>query len=352
VAEQTALSIIAMATTRKSRARAMPSRALPIAAYVAPMKALGTPQVPDTDAGEWHCEIKFDGYRAIAVINDAKVTLWSRTQKPFDYPEILPPLQKLRCTNAVLDGEIVALDAKGRSSFQKLQGRDVGERPPIVYYVFDVLFLNGESTASLAIEIRRSLLKKLVEKPSRTLQLSPTFAVAPATFLASTKAQGLEGMILKRAGSLYESDRRSGTWLKIKNLNVQEFVIGGYTPPRNSRQHLGALLIGYYQNGKLLYAGKVGTGFTAKRLESLSHAFAPLVIDQCPFANLPLAHRSRFGTSMTPAVMRTVTWLKPKLVAQIEFTEWTQESILRHPVFLGLREDKLARDVRRDPSTR
>jgi bifunctional non-homologous end joining protein LigD len=315
---------------------------------VAPMKALGADAVPV--GGQWHGEIKFDGYRAIAIVRDGKAELWSRNQKPLAYPELEPPLAALRCSDAVLDGEIVALDAQGRSDFQVLQGRDLGERPPIVYYLFDLLHLNGHSLQSEPIEKRRAALEKLVRRPGKYLQLSRWFDVPPKTLLAEARRNGLEGIVLKRQGSRYESDRRSGAWLKVKNLNEQEFVIGGFTPPRNSRQYFGALLVGHYRAGKLIYAGKVGTGFDAQRLRSLHALFQPLKSKTCPFTNLPLDHRSRFGTGMTRAVMRTVTWLKPKLVAEIKFAEWTQEGILRQPVFLGLRDDKPAKQVRREAS--
>lgn len=319
-------------------------------AFVEPMKALGVTELPSSDDGKWIGEIKFDGYRALAVLNHGKVQLWSRNHKALDYPEVTLPLESLRCKTAVIDGEIVALDAHGRSDFQTLQGRDVGERPPIVFYAFDLLHLDGQSLTEQPLTTRRETLETLIKKSSRALQLSPTFDVPPAELLAAAKHQGLEGIILKQRDSLYETGRRSGSWLKIKNLNEQEFVIGGFTPPRNSRQHIGALLIGYYHRKKLHYAGKVGTGFTAHTLQELHTRFRPLVTKTCPFVNLPLDHRSRFGQGMTAAVMRTVTWLKPTLVAQIKFAEWTQEKILRQPVYLGLRRDKASKDVRREVS--
>ncbi|HWA25724.1 MAG TPA: non-homologous end-joining DNA ligase [Lacunisphaera sp.] len=310
------------------------------------MKALGVDGVPA--GGKWHCEIKFDGYRAVAVINRGKVELWSRNAKPLAYPEVLPPLEKLKCRNAVVDGEIVALDAEGRSNFQALQGRDLGERPPIVYFVFDLLHLDGVSCVDLPFEKRRDLLTRLLRAPAPAVRLSPVYDVDPQALLEEAARKGLEGIILKRADSAYEPDRRSGAWLKVKNVNEQEFVIGGFTPPRNSRVGFGAILIGHYRAGKLIYAGKVGTGYNSTMLRELHARFLTLRSDTCPFANLPLAHKSRFGQGMTRSVMRTVTWLKPKLVAQVKFTEWTTEGILRHPVFLGLRHDKPAKLVRRE----
>ncbi len=318
------------------------------AKFIPPMKALGVSTIPAHSLGEWYCEIKFDGYRAVAVINEGSAELWSRNHKPLDYPEVLPQLEKLPCSSAVIDGEIVALDLLGRSHFQLLQGRDLGDRPPIVYYAFDLLELDGISLLAEPIEVRRTALVKLLKKARRPLLLSPSFEADPVEFLEQARSQGLEGMILKRRESRYEADRRPGTWLKVKNLNEQEFVIGGFTPPRNSRQGFGAILVGYYDRGTLRYAGKVGTGFDRGLLLSLHEKFSALAVKACPFANLPLDHRSRFGQGMTPAVMQTVTWLKPTLVAQIRFAEWTQEGLLRQPVFIGLRKDKRAGDVRRE----
>lgn len=318
------------------------------ATFIPPMKALGVAAVPQGTAARWHCEIKFDGYRAIALLNGRKAGLWSRNRKPLDYPELLPALAGLKCRSAVLDGEIVALDDKGHTHFQTLQGRDLGERPPIVFYVFDLLQLNGRSLLAEPIETRQERLRKLVGRDRATLKLSPSFAVEPAVFFETVKRQGLEGMVLKQHGSRYEPGRRSGAWLKVKRVNEQEFVIGGFTPPQHSREHFGAILVGYYEGKTLRYDGKVGSGFDRELLATLHARFQRLKRAQCPFANLPLPRHARFGTGMTPAVMRTVTWLRPQLVAQIKFAEWTAERLLRQPVFLGLRKDKPASAVTRE----
>lgn len=312
------------------------------------MKALSVDTIP---AGLWRLEIKLDGYRAIAVVNDGEVQLWSRNYKPLtaDYPEIGAALRALPCRNAVLDGEIVALDAAGRSRFQLLQGRGMNRaRPPIVYYVFDLLHLDGASWLAAPIEERQERLEKLVGKKRPALRVSPVFRVEPETLLAEVRRQGLEGVIAKRSGSPYEPDRRSGAWLKCKVMGEQEFVIGGYTPPKNSRPYFGALLVGYYREGKLVYAGKVGSGYSHPLLRSLHAEFQKRRAPACPFANLPLGHTSRFGATMNSAAMREVTWLQPELVCQVRFAEWTQEGLLRQPVFLGLRRDKAAREVVRE----
>lgn len=312
------------------------------------MKALGTEGVPE---GEWRCEIKFDGYRAIAVLNDGEVELWSRNHKPLDvdYPELVAALSRLKCRSAVLDGEIVALDEAGRSRFQLLQGRDVGERPTLAMYVFDLLHLDGKTTTGLPLEERQAMLARLLKKPKFPLQLSPWFDdVEPAQLLESAREQGLEGIIAKKRGSVYDVGRRTGAWLKCKVHAEQEFVIGGFTAPQNSRPHFGAILVGYHERGKLLYAGKVGTGFNHRLLETLHGEFLKRERAACPFANLPMERRPRFGNGMTKAEMKKVTWIKPELVAQVKFAEWTDDGILRQPVFLGLRTDKPAKAVVRE----
>ena len=158
----------------------------------------------------------------------------------------------------------------------------------------------------------------------------------------------MEGIVVKQLGSVYQPGKRSGLWLKCKVIAEQEFVIGGFTQPQNSRQYFGAILVGYYQDGELLYAGKVGTGFDRALLESLHAKFTARALTRCPFSNLPIAKKPRFGNGMTAAEMRKVSWIKPDLVAQIKFAEWTHDGLLRQPVFLGLRKDKKAKEVVRE----
>ncbi len=312
------------------------------------MKALSVDRVP---AGDWRVEVKLDGYRAIAVINHGEVELWSRNHKSLtaDYPEVVAALKKLPAATAVLDGEIVALDAEGRSRFQLLQGRDLaGARPTIVFYVFDLLQRDGRALLTEPIETRQAELEAFIVKKSGVIRVSPVFAADPEQMLEAVRQQGLEGIIAKAAHSVYEPDRRSGTWLKCKVHGEQELVIGGFTEPKNSRPYFGALLVGYYERGRLLYAGKVGSGFDYARLKSLHAELMKRRIERCPFRNLPTPRTSRFGGGMTAGMMREVTWVKPELVAQVRFTEWTGDGMLRHPVFLGLRTDKPARDVGRE----
>jgi bifunctional non-homologous end joining protein LigD len=312
------------------------------------MKARGSSNLP---TGVWQCEVKLDGYRAVALINKGTVELWSRNHKPMtdDFPGIERELAKLRCRSAVIDGEIVALDEKGRSRFQLLQNRGPEARAwPIVYYVFDIMHQDGKALVDLQLRQRREILKALIGKLKRDVRLSAAFDVEPAKLFAAAKKNGLEGIIAKRPDSLYESDRRSGSWVKCKVQSEQEFVIGAYTQPRRSRQYFGAVLIGYYEGGRLRYAGKVGTGFNEALLGSLYGKFTALRKDICPFSDLPLLRSPRFGSGMGLSEMGKITWIEPTLVAQIKFAEWTDDGLLRQPVFLGLRRDKRARDVHRE----
>lgn len=324
------------------------TRTLSPAQFIAPMKALGVDSVP---AGEWQCEIKFDGFRAVAVVNGGGVELWSRNENSLaaDFPEVVGELKGLKCRNAVIDGEVVALDDEGRSRFQLLQNRgEAGSSRALVYYVFDVMFLDGVSLIGLTLRERRKILDSLLRKPFRHVQRSPSFDVQPAELFAVAKKKGLEGIVIKKPDSRYEPDHRSGAWLKCKVIAEQEFVVGGFTPPQKSREHFGAILVGYHQGGKFLYAGKVGTGFNRKQLASLHEAFTKARSETCPFDNLPMERRPRHGTGMTSSEMRKVTWLKPLLVAQVKFAEWTGDGLLRQPVFLGLRSDKPQSSVRRE----
>jgi bifunctional non-homologous end joining protein LigD len=312
------------------------------------MKALGSTLLPQ---GVWHCEIKFDGYRCVAVVAEGRVELWSRSRKSMtaDFPQIVAELGKLRCRDAVVDGEIVALDAKGRSRFQLLQNR-VAEGVPsnIVYFAFDLMHLDGTSLLANPLERRADLLHRLLGRGGRHLQLSKGFRVEPSVLFAEAKKNGLEGIIAKKPGSHYEPDRRSGAWLKCKVLAEQELVIGGFTQPQNSRKYFGALLVGYHENGALRYAGKVGTGFDERALESLHRTLAGRAVLKCPFVDLPRQGKPRFGAGMGSSEMKKVTWVRPTLVAQIKFAEWTGDGLLRQPVFLGLRTDKAAKEVVRE----
>ncbi|HET7537694.1 MAG TPA: non-homologous end-joining DNA ligase [Candidatus Didemnitutus sp.] len=327
--------------TRKPRAPGGTSA--PIGAglpgFLTPMKALGVTAIPETPG--WHLEIKYDGYRALAAVDGPAVELWSRNELSLsdDYPEIVAALRRRRFRATLLDGEIVALDAEGRSRFQLLQARETGEaRPPIFYYVFDVLSHRGRSVANEPIEKRRALLAKLLPAKDGVVRLSPEFSGSPQRLLTDVRKHGLEGIVAKAAGSSYEPGRRSGAWLKCRVVNEQEFIIGGFTPPQGSRSHFGALLLGYRDGRKLRYAGKVGTGFDDQRLAELAGLFRSRLRAKNPFDDA--------------VPERRVRWVRPDVVCQVRFVEWTSDGRLRQPVFLGLRRDKPAAQVVREaPAT-
>jgi len=255
-------------------------------------------------------------------------------------------------TNAsltVIDGEVVALDKEGRSSFQLLQGLEMeGRKSPTYYYVFDLLQAEGRSLVNQPLEFRKGCLQRICAEAEEPIRFSGEIGGEPAKLLAEVRRHGLEGLIGKQRGSLYEPDRRSGAWIKLKVLNQQEFVIGGYTPPAGSRKHFGALLVGYYDKKRLLFAGKVGTGFDVKSLASLSRQFKKEERADCPFADLPTKQGGQWVQGITPAIMRRCHWINPVFVCQVKFAEWTRDAKLRHPVFLGMREDKDAKEVTRE----
>jgi bifunctional non-homologous end joining protein LigD len=303
--------------------------------------------------GDWLYEIKFDGYRALALRGGRETRILSRSQKDLakKFPEITNSIVALDVQDAIIDGEIVALDDRGRPSFQLLQGYDMGlVRPPIVFYAFDLLRLNGEDLRGLPIEERKTKLAALLKPPPPSIRYSASFTENIAELLSKVRELGLEGLIGKRAGSKYDS-KRSGAWIKIKLYQQGTFVIGGYTQPAGERKHMGALLVGVYENGKLKFAGRVGTGFSEKLLKSLSAELDKIAVRSCPFYNLPAIGRG-LDPGLTVAEMKRCVWVKPSMVCEVKFTEWTRDDRLRQPVFLGLREDKPASEVLRERPAR
>lgn len=318
------------------------------AAFVEPMKAILVDDLPR--GGDWVYEIKFDGVRALAVKKGKAVKLISRNARDFTtkFSEIAQAVKKLPCREAVLDGEIAALDKEGRSSFQLLQARELpGEHPPIFYYVFDLIQLDGKDLTGVPLLKRKAMAKMLLANAADPIRFSASIEADSSRVLNEMKARGLEGVIAKRKDSKYEVGRRSGAWVKFKWTTQQEFVIGGFTEPRGTRSHFGALVVGYYEGKKLKFAAKVGTGFDQKLLKALHQKFQKLVRSTCPFVNLP-EKAGQFGRGLTAAEMRRCTWLDPKLVCEIRFAEWTRDGHLRQPAFLGLREDKKPGEVVRE----
>jgi bifunctional non-homologous end joining protein LigD len=319
------------------------------ARFIEPMKAKLMEKPPTT--GDWIYELKFDGIRLIATKADEKVSLLSRNQNELSgrFPEIVEAVKNLPVRECVIDGEVVALDEEGRSSFQFLQAREMeGRKSPVYFYAFDLLQLDGKSLIHLPLETRKDALEKLCADAGDLIRYSGAIGSDAKALLDEVKRRGLEGIIGKQRNSAYEPGRRSGAWIKLKCVEQQEFVIGGYTPPQGARKHFGAILVGYYDKNRLVFAGKVGTGFTAKSLSILHKKFQKEARDDCPFVNLPSKQNGQWVQGITPSMMRKMDWVNPKFVAEIKFAEWTRDGKLRAPVFLGLREDKKPTDVVRE----
>jgi bifunctional non-homologous end joining protein LigD len=317
--------------------------------FIEPMKARLMEEPPSH--GDWLYELKFDGIRAIAIKDGKKVSLISRNENRLDkrFPAIAEAVSDLPIDECVIDGEAVALDEEGRSSFQLLQALEMeGRKAPLRFYVFDLLQLNGKALLELPVEQRKQVLAKLCENVGDPIRYSGEISGDVKTLLNEVQRRGLEGLIGKQRSSKYEPGRRSGAWIKLKAANEQEFVIGGYTPPAGSRKHFGAILVGYYDDKKLKFAGKVGSGFTGKSLSSLYNKFRKEERDDCPFVDLPSKQGGAWVQGITPSMTKKMHWVNPKFVAQIKFAEWTRDGKLRQPVFLGLREDKRPTEVKRE----
>ena len=276
----------------------------------------------------WVFEEKYDGVRILAYKEGSEVSLISRNaiERTSRYPEIAAALEKLRPETLALDGEVVVFDARGISRFQLLQQG----RGRLQYVVFDCLYRNGQDLRSEPLTARRATLERSV-KPSDTLLWGARLATDGLRAFRTASRRGLEGIIGKNLSSRYV-EGRSFEWLKVKVHQEDEFVIGGFTPPSGARQYFGALLLGVYVDGdRLRYVGKVGTGFDERTLASLYRALQPLMQTESPFSSDPRE--------------RGAVFVAPKLVAQISYGEWTEEGKLRHPVYMGLRDDKNPKEV-------
>ena len=306
------------------------------------MLATLTDQLPT--GRKWVYEPKLDGVRALSYVSGGRVRMYSRNRKLLNnaYPELVEALSHAVHGNAVLDGEVVAFDEeRGITSFARLQQRMQLRDPvrarrsqvAVHLYLFDCMYYEGIDLTPLPLLDRKTALKDVAgyDDPIRLTSFRTSGA---AEMLRKVCTKGEEGIIAKRADSRYVS-ARSADWLKIKCVRRQELVIGGYSAPQGSRERLGALLVGHYDGNQLRYAGKVGTGYDRQTLELLHRRLAPL-------------HRASSPFSAGPAPTRDIQWVTPKLVGEIGFSEWTSAGLLRHPRFLGLREDKPARDVRRE----
>jgi bifunctional non-homologous end joining protein LigD len=312
--------------------------------FVEPMKALLVEKIP---AGDWKFELKFDGIRALILKRGKKVQVLSRNRKDYSerFFELAKAVAELPVKTAVLDGEVVALDEKGRSSFQLLQAPLLeGAEVPLYFYAFDLLQLEGKDLKSLPLSQRKRKLEELLTGSGDPLRFSANLEGKPGTLLKKIRSLGLEGLIAKRADSVYESGRRSGAWLKLKVTQQQELVIGGFTEPRGTRSGFGALIVGYYEGKDLKFASKVGTGFDRSLLEALHRRMKALAQNKVSFSDLPQPGPH----GIPPYEMKRCTWIRPKLVAEIRFSEWTRDGHLRQPVFLGLRPDLSPLEVKRE----
>lgn len=302
---------------------------------------LATPIEKPFDDPEWLYEIKWDGYRAVSFIEDGKVRLVSRNQNDLtgEFPELRDLSKLIKAKNAILDGEVVALDEQGRASFSLMQqrtgirkgGRRIGANRElqVVYYLFDLIYLDGYDLRRVDLEQRKRVLSQIIVA-SDLVRYSEHFSQGLKLFEA-VKKQGLEGILAKKRRSCYE-ERRSRDWLKIKVTQTVDCVIGGYTDPEGSRQYFGSIVLGLYdKQGRLIHVGQAGTGFNQAMLKEIWQLLKELETDRSPFyGKVDAAH---------------VHWLKPERVAEIKFSEWTHETAgggmkLRAPVFIGLREDK------------
>ena len=310
------------------------------------MAALTVKELPEGD--EWLYELKWDGYRALLIKDGEDVQIRSRNNKDLTamYPGIAAAGRRQRIKQLVLDGEIVALGEDGRPSFQSLQHRSGHPQQQIVFYVFDLLYADGQDFTGEPLEDRRARLPALVST-DRVLRLSHGLPGSVADIVKALRAAGIEGVIAKRRNSTYQSGERSNDWVKLKLERQQEFVIGGYRP--DGANGLDALLVGYYEGKELRFAGKVRAGLLPYVRQEVLGKLKPLKVPDSPFANLPDTDVGRWGGGITADQMHQMHWTKPQLVAQIRFTEWTAENRLRHAAFLGLRVDKSAREVRREP---
>jgi len=298
---------------------------------IKPMLATSTDEPFDDDG--WIYEIKWDGYRAVSYLHKSKIEIQSRNNLSFTqkYRAVTDALKNWNI-NAVIDGEIVAMNDKGIASFQQLQNfANKGSAVHLQYYVFDVIWLDGKDLTNLTLLERKNILQSILPGDDSIIKYSDHVEEKGKAFFKLATDRGLEGIMAKKSDSTYVKNFRTKLWLKIKNNKRLEAIICGFTEGRKSRKHFGALVLGKYEGEKLIYIGHTGTGFNNKSLNEVEKKLAPLITDNLPFAKKP-------KTNMP------VTWIKPKLVCEIKFSEVTDEGILRHPVFMGLREDKQARN--------
>ena len=295
------------------------------------------------DKPGWLYEVKWDGYRAIALIKKGNPELSSRNSKSFN-DKFYPIYEELKTwkKEAIIDGEIVSVNEKGMADFSSLQNWRSEADGALIYYVFDILWYDGKDTTELPLTERKELLKNILPESSN-IKLSESFETSGLEFFKLAKDMSLEGIMAKKSNSLYTPGIRSKEWLKIKTEQRQEVVIGGFTKNEGTPKKFSSLLVGVFKNNKLVFTGKIGTGFTVKLQKEMMEKFEPLIIPDSPFANEPDVNQpSRFRPNPPKAI---AVWLKPELICEVSYREMTNDGVMRHPSFRGLREDKKATEV-------
>jgi bifunctional non-homologous end joining protein LigD len=328
--------IMSLVAKLKDHKEAMPKDVMPM---------LATLENKPVNQSGWLYEVKWDGYRAISYLNNSEVDIRSRNNKPFN-EKFYPVFNALKDwkVNAVVDGEIIVLNDKGMPDFGALQTWRSEADGELVYYVFDILWFDGFNLMSVALSDRKEILREIVPGEG-IIRLSENFDINASDFFALAEKMGLEGIVAKKADSLYTPDVRSKEWLKIKTEKHQEAVIGGYTRNENSSRKISALLLGVYEGDEFVFIGPVGTGFTTQMQEDILNKLRPLETATCPFNEVPEYNKpSRFRPDPPHA---DVTWVKPKLVAEISYRTIASDGSLRHPSFRGLRDDKKPKDIKR-----
>ena len=307
--------------------------------FIEPMECLAVSKLPEDH--QWTFEIKLDGYRAWAVKSSGKAHLYSRREKLFNpqYPYLVEALDDLP-DDTVVDGEVVSLDDSGKPNFHLLQ-QFRKEASRIHYFIFDLLICKHRDLTGLPLNQRREFLQQFVKTNSR-VRISGQFQVSAAEMLAAVREQKLEGVVAKLKDSVYQPGKRTGAWIKYRVNLGQELVVGGYIP---GRYGFDSLIVGYYRGNELVYVARVRNGFVPTSRRQVFQKIRNLVSQTMPFVNLPDEKESRWGDSLTAEKMKQCVWLIPKVVAQIEFLEWTEGDRLRHSKFVGLREDRDPRTV-------
>jgi len=309
--------------------------------FIKPMLAKSVDELPS--GKHWIYELKLDGYRALVMKKRRAVTIFSRRGNNLN--SMFAPLVNAFSflpDDIIIDGEVVVLDEEGRPSFSALQHSKFTPES-LHFYVFDLVAYEGRDLRKLPLADRRRLLEDHALQGMRDpVRLSEVFEATPKQLIAAAKQAGLEGVVGKRANSTYESGERSGAWVKYKTNKGQELVLGGYKPGTNGFEYL---LVGYYEGKDLIFIAKIRNGFTPSLRRDVAKHFATLRTSECPFDNLPEKASARRGEAITRDIMKKIQWLRPRLVAHIEFTEWTKGNHLRHSRFIALRSDKTAAEV-------